>query len=370
MRIAFAIKSLTPAGGAERVLSEVASGLAGRGHDVTVLSYDRAADAPFYPLDGRVTRVPLGIGATERASSVGETLTRMRSLRRRLVELRPDVAIGFMHSTYIPLGLAMTGSGIPVIASEHIDFEYYRNRPLHALLLRSVPFHADAITCLSEPVRRGFPRPLARRMTVMPNPVAMDAAAMADVAGEGRRKLLLAVGRLAEQKDHATLIEAFGRIAGRCPDWDLRIIGEGELRPALTARIATLGLEDRVQLPGTTRDIGAEYRQAQLFAMPSRFESFGLATAEALAHGLPAIGFADCAGTNELIVSGSNGLLVGSADRVSALAEGLEALMGSPEMRRRMADAAPASVTQFTPERVVDRWEQLIGQVADSRPGR
>src|SRR5690606_11954559 len=119
---------------------------------------------------------------------------------------------------------------------------------------------------------------------------------------------------------HVTLIDAFADIYDKYPEWDLKIIGEGPLRPTLEEQIRRLGLEDRVSLPGATQSIGSEYRNADLFVLPSRYESFGLATAEAMGYGLAAIGFADCPGTNELIQDGINGKLAPSTDRTTSLA--------------------------------------------------
>lgn len=101
--------------------------------------------------------------------------------------------------------------------------------------------------------------------------------------------------------------------------------------------------------------------------MSSVYESFGLATAEALAHGLPAVGFADCPGTNELIESGINGILVSGDDRVEALAAGLETAMGDPQLRQRMSARGPDSVAEFSVEHIVDRWEGLLDEVISRR---
>lgn len=153
-------------------------------------------------------------------------------------------------------------------------------------------------------------------------------------------------------------------LADAHPDWRLRIVGEGELRAVLEGQVRDLGLENRVELPGVVGDVADQYRSAQLFVLPSKYESFGLATAEALAHGLPAVGFADCPGTNELIQHDVNGLLVGGEDRVAALAAGLTQLMSSSERRAKMAAAAPRSVDRFTVEPIIGKWEVLLQQVA------
>jgi glycosyltransferase involved in cell wall biosynthesis len=290
----------------------------------------------------------------------------MAALRAIARERKPDVAIGFMHSVYLPLGLALIGTGIPLVASEHIVPAHYRSRLPERALLRLSPYLAVRITCVSEQVLRSFPKALQRKMIAVANPITVRTRGRADAVGASRdRKVVLAVGRLEPQKDHLTLIEAFAAVADSFPGWDLRIVGEGSLRLPLEASIVRLGLERRVQLPGAIKDIGTEYLNAQLFVTPSLYESFGLSTAEALAHGLPAIGFDDCQGVNELIRPGVNGLLVpGRGTRVSALAAALKSLMDDHALRARLVEPTPAVAERFHIERVLDEWERLLADAA------
>ena len=369
MKLLFAIKTLAlPGGGSERVLADLTGALAGRGHEVSLASFDAADAEPFYPIAREVRRIALGLGDVSRHTSAASGLRRIAALRRLARRGRPDVAIGFMHSAYIPLGLALLGTGIPMIASEHIAFEHYRSRRLEKALLRLTPCLARTTTVISPVIRDEFPAALRRHMTVMPNPVSPRDRRHADVGGEGRPwKTLLAVGRLEPQKDHRILIGAFARIAGDFPDWRLRIVGEGALRGALEAQAAATGRGDRISLPGARAAIDEEYVDAQLFAMPSIYESFGLTTAEALSHSLPVVGFADCPGTNELVRHGVNGLLVGGSDREAALAQGLAELMAAPERRRALGAAGPDSVAAFAPEAIVERWEALLESLVSAR---
>lgn len=364
MKCLFAIKSLElSGGGAERVFASVVNGLAVRGHRVTVVSCDGPAAEAFYPLDSRVDWTRLGIGRVDRRATLRETVTRIGALRRALAAHEPEVAVGFMHSMFIPLGLATIGAGIPVIASEHIVPAHYAGRPLERALLRLTPRLAWRITVVSEQAMAQYPAALRSGMAVMPNPAQTTTpVTRTDTVGANRpRKVLLAVGRLVEQKDHATLIDAFALVAGRSPDWDLRIVGDGGLRDSLRARISAAGLDGRVSLPGATRDVGSEYAMAQLFVMPSLYESEGLSLVEALAHGLPAVGFADCLGVNRLIRPGRNGVLVSGPDRAHALAEALGRLMADDLARSNLAPPEAAPLEANDPARVLDSWENLLG---------
>jgi len=371
MKVLFAIKALdVPGGGAERVLTIVASGLAARGHDVTVMTFDAPGGQSFYPMDGRVRRIGLGIGPTTRRTGMNSFLRRIPALRRAMSDERPGVVVGFMHSMIVPLALAMIGTDVPFVASEHNVPERYANRRLEFVLFQLACLASDRVTVLSEPVRSLYPAWLRRRMTPMPNPVVVYEGCTPDPVGSDREtKTILSVGRLERQKDHITLIDAFASIAERFPDWEVRIVGDGSLRPDLEAAVARRGLESRVSLPGSTDRVDLEYSRGQLMAVPSLFESFGMVTAEALAVGLPVIGFADCPGTNELVRHDVNGLLVGGPgqDRVGALSAGLATLMADASLRARLGAAAPATVAAFDASAVVSNWEALLTTVSTSR---
>jgi predicted glycosyltransferase len=129
MKILFAIKHLSESvGGAERVLCMVCSELQAHGHDITIVTFDRPGRQPFYALDPRVKHVELATGDASKSSTVTETLRRMWKLRKLVATEKPQIAIGFMHSMFVPLTLALLGTKIPVLASEHIVPEYYQTQ--------------------------------------------------------------------------------------------------------------------------------------------------------------------------------------------------------------------------------------------------
>lgn len=350
-------------GGAERVLADVANGLVARGHSVSLISFDAPGRPPFYPLDPQIRRIDLGIGSVTEKATAWSTLLRIRALRRHVGADRPDIAIGFMHSMFIPLGMALVGTGIPVIASEHIVPEHYRSRPLEAFLLNLTPLLVDRITCVSQQVVQAYPAWLRRKMIPILNPISAPTEKRAQMAG-GARKILLSVGRLEAQKDYDTLIRAFALLHQDLPDWDLSVVGEGHLRPHLERLVADLKLEGRVRLPGATADVQGAYLSAQLFVQSSRYESFGLSMAEALSCGLPAVGFDDCPGINVLIRPGFNGVLARAAqDRARSLADALKPLMQDPALRTTLAGNAPASVEEYRLDRTLDNWERLFREM-------
>ncbi len=366
MRLLFAIKTMHfAAGGAERVLATLCNGLAARGHDVTLVSFDPGGVQPVYRLADAVDWIRLEIGDAGARSGFGETCRRIGGLRRVLAKQDPHTAVGFMHSSCIPLAIAALGSGIPLVFSEHIVPQYYRDRRFEYFLFQICGSLAARITVISEDFIPLYPRFLASRMRAVPNPLTLLSRKKAAVLGEqGAPKVLLSVGRLVAQKDHETLLRAFAAIAPDHPEWALRIVGAGPLRAELESLARSLGIGERVTMVGTVADIAAEYLGAQLYCVPSRYEGLPLAPAEALSLGLPVVGFADCPGTDELIEDGINGILVPAGDRVGNLSRALGELMGDGGWRARLAAEGPKVTDRYSPESFVSRWETLLSALA------
>jgi glycosyltransferase involved in cell wall biosynthesis len=336
--------------------------LAQSGSDVKVVSFDRKDSESFYPLDTNVVWRRLEVGETRKQARLGETIRRIVALRGEIRKEQADIAVGFMHSAYVPLAFALVGTGIPVIGSEHIVRRHYSRRKLQYLLILASSFFIAKFTVLSERIKRDYHWLFRRKAIPLTNPVFRPNSSLS--RSKRSTKRILSIGKLEPQKDHITLIRAFSTLAKQFPDWDLRIIGEGSQRELLENEVKGLGLGNRVGLPGATRSIGDEYAQADIFALPSRYGSFGLVTVEAMAMGLPVIGFGDCPGTNEVIENNRNGLLVEGSDRVTALAKGMKELMISPDLRQQLAIQGRNTASQHEPERALAMWEKLITELA------
>jgi len=154
---------------------------------------------------------------------------------------------------------------------------------------------------------------------------------------------LLAVGSVIPRKGYDVLVAALARL--RHLPWRLVIAGDCGRSPqtsrGLRAEIARLGLTDRISLLGAvaSEQMSPLYASADLFVLPSRFEGYGMAYAEAIAHGVPVIG--TTAGAIPQTVSADAGVLV-APDDVEALAAELQRLIASPDQRERLAAGARA----------------------------
>jgi glycosyltransferase involved in cell wall biosynthesis len=192
---------------------------------------------------------------------------------------------------------------------------------------------------------------------------SQDLGNRTDEAAESTaRPLVLAIGRLTEQKGFDLLLDAFHRSGLARAGWQVAILGEGDARSALEQQATALGIVDAVTFPGFV-DVGQWLRRADLFVLSSRYEGFPNALMEAMQMQRACISF-DCpSGPRDLIENGRNGLLVSPQD-VAALSEALQRLAGDPALRSRLGAEASKVSEQFSPALVYAKWLNLIDAVA------
>ncbi|MDO9317407.1 MAG: glycosyltransferase family 4 protein [Gammaproteobacteria bacterium] len=166
----------------------------------------------------------------------------------------------------------------------------------------------------------------------------------------GNPPMLLTVATLTPRKAHDVLIEALAQISDL--PWSARFVGGMEFDPAwataLQHKVHACGLQQRIHFLGGLTALEHEYDGADLFVLPSLFEGYGMAFAEALAHGLPVV--AARAGAVPDVVPESAGILVPPGD-VQALAEALRRLLTEPALRQSLqlgAQQAAARLPTWT----------------------
>jgi glycosyltransferase involved in cell wall biosynthesis len=170
---------------------------------------------------------------------------------------------------------------------------------------------------------------------------------------------LLCVATLIPRKGHVVLIEALRGLQDRA--WTLHCVGsatwDADTADAVRSVIAEHGLNDRVRLHGEVPAgvLQSMYGQADAFVLPSYFEGYGMALAEALAHGLPVV--STTAGAIPDTVPGHAGVLVPPGDAV-ALRTALAALIDDPALRIRLAAGARAA------RAVLPTWPQAVARFA------
>jgi colanic acid/amylovoran biosynthesis glycosyltransferase len=169
----------------------------------------------------------------------------------------------------------------------------------------------------------------------------------APAAPVAERPRFVSVGRLSGQKGYPLLIEAAARLAAAGRDFELTLVGDGELRGELEALIDRHGLRSRVTITGLAdgERVRAELRAARVFVLPSFAEGLPVVIMEALALGRPVLA-TWVAGIPELI-SPECGWLV-PAGSLDALVQAMEAALATPTAElERMAAVGRARVRQL-----------------------
>ncbi len=359
MRLTLVISSLS-SGGAERVMSTIANYWAAKGHQITLITVE-SERLDFYPLHPEVARTALGLEAASAGlwEALRNNLARLRLLRRKILDSKPDTVLSFIDKTNVLTLLACLGTRVPVVVSERTDPRYHGIGRIWSLLRRLLYPAAKAVVVQSEGVRgwaEHFVPP--ERVAVIPNPIQPPpGGTRAGLPPSTRR--VMAMGRLSDEKRFDLLIRAFGRCQSRHPEWSLIIFGEGDERGRLEALVAEMGLLGWVTLPGRTKEPVTALRQADLFVMSSRYEGFPNALLEAMACGLPVIS-TDCpSGPREIIRNGIDGWLVPPGD-VEALSAAMDRLMSDENERRRLGTRAVEVLERFGLEKAMRQWEEVL----------
>lgn len=318
-RLAIYIPSLE-GGGAERMMATLANGFVERGHN-TDLVLGRAVGPYLDEIDPRVRIIGLG----------RRVATSLFPLANYLRQERPRALLSALtHANVISVvARTLAGRQMRLVLSERVSLEAtiaheqgIKTRLLHRLMRITHP-RADRIVVVAEAMVAEVERALELppgRVVAIPNPVVTPdllRLAVADpahpFAKPDGQPLVLGVGRLTKQKDFATLIRAFEQVT-RSLSAKLLILGEGEERPALEALVRSLGLSERVAMPGFEPNPFAAMRRASVFALSSRYEGLPGALIQAMAVGAPVVS-TDCqTGPAEILENGRWGTLVPVGD--------------------------------------------------------
>jgi glycosyltransferase involved in cell wall biosynthesis len=204
---------------------------------------------------------------------------------------------------------------------------------------------------------------LSRFHPILEPPAAIRARLGLPPDGE----VVTSVGQLIDFKGIDHLIDAADLLRSR-PALTVLVVGDGDRRDALAARVRRLGLEDRVRLLGKRDDVNALLAASDLFVCPSVWdEALGYVILEAMAVGLPAVA-SRVGGIPEVVREGETGLLVPPRD-AGALAGAIASLLDDPVRREAMGRAGRQVITEdFSMERAITATVDLYEELAGSAP--
>lgn len=363
-------------GGIEMAISSLANALVKRGYEVEILCTYRLGE-PAYALDGNVTVTYLTDVQPNREAVVNavrqknpirlvkEVLyalkvlyLKKKVLKDRFRAIKGDVIISTRNEDSVLLSRYGNDSTLK-IAQLHHDHCFDKR------LIRDFKRHytnIDIFLLLTDELRQEVSEMMANnphtRCLTMPN--FLPDTDHAKTAETERADQVVAVGRLHEVKGFLRLIDNWATVAPHC-DTVLKIIGGGEQEVQLKARIAELGLEERVILTGAMDhdDVLREMRRSLFYVMTSFTEGFPFVLIEAMSQGLPVVAYDVRVGPRAIVRQGENGFLIADGDR-DGFAERVLHLIENASVRERLSKAACSRANDFTETTILKRWDDIL----------
>ncbi|UYG07348.1 glycosyltransferase [Halomonas sp. M4R1S46] len=339
-------------------------GLEHQGHSVTLI-------CPDYPLGQ--TDAPEVLRIPSRGVP-GDPEDRMMHYRE-LMALTPQLAaeafdLIHVHTPFVAhyAGIALGRRlGIPVVATYHTLFEEYLHHYVRWLPRRWLRFAArrlsvrqchqlDALVAPSRAMREALERyGVTTPMAIIPTGLALETFTHPHEASDFRHcyglpseaRLLLFVGRAANEKNIGFLIEMLPRVLAQHPATRLIITGEGPAQAALARQAQQAGLGEAVIFLGyLDRDgpLQAAYRAADVFVFASRTETQGLVLLEALALGTPVVSTA-VMGTRDMLEDGAGCLI--AEERHDDFADKVNRVLSEPALKAELARRGPIHAARW-----------------------
>lgn len=340
-----------------------------------------------------------GIPVTRIRVDVRSTISRLRALRRMVIDLfrltrRNDIVHlhGYSAKNVVVTLIAKT-LGKPIVMTLHTSGHDEPDAiERHGRLARWAFRSADLYMSVSPGLVDAFLASGMRRerIVLVPNGIDIDRFTPADATEQaslrdrlglrGDRPVIVFVGFFSTDKQPRVLFDAWLQLkmAGRI-DAMLWFVGatnstyfevDATIAPAMHADAAAAGVADRLHFAGVTRDVPAYLRAADIFVLPSRREGLPVALLEAMACGLPCVASRLPGSTDAIIEHGVNGLLAPPGD-AAAVANAIDLLLRDAGERRRLGAAARATIVRrYSSGEVADRWLEAYQSAAAGAPPR
>ncbi len=371
IKVLFFISSLE-GGGAERIMVDILRYIdKDRIEPILLLlySYENSPYKEFLPEDVKVVVVK------RKSDNALEKLKQLLTFMKVVRKQKPRVILSMLTHNNIMAILAGMLYKINVIACEHntlseiIKIKEGRQILLLPvrLLVKTLYRFAYRIVTVSEDIGLDLIEKFNisdKKIKTIYNPIDFERinSISADPVNHSFFKdnipIIIAIGRLTQQKGFDVLIKAFSRIVKKV-DARLIILGEGSERGMLERLIDTLGLTEKVSLLGFQKNPYPFLSKADIFVLSSRYEGLPMVILEAVACGIPVIS-TDCkSGPREILQDGRCGILVPVGDEV-ALSEGILKLLKDGALQEKLFKLGKERAKDFSVDKIIKQYESVI----------
>jgi len=356
LKISYVITGLSRAG-AEIQVRDLALSFKNRGHAVEIVSL---TEPKAFTVEFEEAGIPVACLNMHRTrKNPGTFICAVMRLRQHVRSSRPDIVHSHMVHANILARLALAYKPeVPLICTAHNTTE---GGAVRDWMYRLTNWASTLDTTISHTATRRFldDKVFRKHKTVtVYNGIDLDQYVPRKRVQDGVDQAFrwIAVGRLHEQKDYPTLLDAMVLCTGATLD----IVGQGDLYETLAQQVHRLGLNGRVRFLGLRDDVPDLLPAYDGFVLSSAWEGFGLVVAEAMASAIPVVATRS-GGPQEIVGEDETAGFLVSPRRSAALAAAMQRLMDlTPEQRQNMGMAGRNRVqSHFSLNAAVSRWEQI-----------
>ncbi len=360
-------------GGSGVLATELGKALADKGHGIHFITYQQPVrltgfSANLYFHEVRVPTYPL-FDFPPYETALASTMVDV--VRNNHVDLlHVHYAIPHASAAYMAKQiLAEEGIHIPFITTLHgTDITLVGKDKTYAPVVTFSINQSDAITAVSHNLREetlsNFS--ITKDISVIHNFVdthrfaKRPIDAFKRVIAPNEEKIVLHASNFRKVKRIADVIHIFNKIQQEIPS-KLLLVGDGPERPAAEELCRSLGIFENTRFVGKQQDMEDIYAIADLFLLPSEYESFGLSALEAMAAGTPVIA-TNTGGIPEVVTHGSNGFLSEIGDVESMSIQAIS-LLSNPALLEQFSTAAKEQALKFDIVNIVPQYEKLYAEV-------
>ena len=335
--------------GAQIMVESLSKELKKRGHDVVIIS--------LYSIDTPITKrlTQSGIKVIFLEKKNGFDFKVIIKLHKLIKSIRPDI----IHTH-----------------SYTLKYAYFATLSMHFKMIHTIHNIADKETT---PANLKFAKKLYRKKIVCPvaisptikksiadyygldestvpmifNGIALNKCIVKDDYALHTPPQIIHIGRFQEQKNHSMIIDAMEKVCKVCPDVNLVLWGEGELKDELVQKVRNLHLEKNVIFAGLTDDPYKELNQSDIFILPSKWEGMPITLIDAMASALPCI-VTSVGGIPDMVEDNVSGVIsLTDSDDLSAK---ICKLLEDELMRKKIGIKALEKSTMFSDVIMCDRY--------------
>lgn len=350
-------------GGAERVMATLANEFSEQNKEIIILSL--TSDQSFYELADNVQIIGAGYKIDKsskllRYVDMGVNGIASLFYIHKVIKLwKPNIVISFLtHTNLLTIILKIFKPSMKLVVSERCE-PWVRSYPIKLATKFLYPL-ANSIVCQSNVVATFFPRYAQNKIKIIPNPINVES--ISEKIFSEKRKVIIGVGRLFEQKNFELLINSFFDISEEFPEHTLEIYGEGHLRENLQSLINDLELNNRVFLKGVKNNVIKYVANSELFVMSSDYEGFPNVLIEAMASGMPVISTDFSTGVAKDLVKQNNGILVPVGNR-KLMSQAMRTILSDSNKQKIMSKENRKIKDRLSTQEILKEWTSVFSQL-------